>query len=129
MNAATIEALFKTLVWDSLVSALTASLMGALSRVAVLSVFFTWGPVAAIISYLVEAITNKLFSLLKLAVDLEMITLQNALHHKAFQDAVVKLKVIAHDHGVDSDEFKKQREIEKQALSAFVHRSFGATPA
>lgn len=61
---------------------------------------------------------------MKLAVDLEAITLVNAEHKRDYDKASVVLKIIAIDKGIDSDEFKKARDNAKIALSKYVR--FGA---
>lgn len=108
-----IEDLFKDLVWDNLI---TAALTALFAYIPVLGVW----PLKPIITYVVTTFASKLFDLVRLTVDLQVIVFANNAHKKAFDGAAVKLKIIAHSHGTSSDQFKKAKEDAKETLSAFV---------
>ena len=108
-----IEDLFKDLVWDSLVKSALTALFVAVPGLAV------W-PLGMIIRWVVNRYAGQLFQLLRLVVDLKVIAFVNYEHKRAFDNAAVKLKIIALDQGIDSDEFKKARENAKASLAKFV---------
>jgi hypothetical protein len=110
------EKLFKELVWDNLIK------IGLLALFADAPVFAIW-PLRQIVTTLVSVLSEKLFSALKTVTDVTAIPLINSQHQRAFDAASVKLKIIAHDKGIDSDEFKKAREDAKVALAQFVRFS------
>lgn len=113
------ENIFKNVVWDNL----TASALVALFAAPGCGWMALW-PMRQIITGTATLITDQLFKILRLYVDLTAIALINAEHKRAFDAAAVKLKVIAHDRGIDSDEFKKAREVAKADFAKFV--AFGA---
>lgn len=77
----------------------------------------------SIFEYVVEGVSDRVFQALVLAVDVTAIQLVNAAHQSAFEDAVLKLRVIAEESGADSEAFKTAREEAKLALSRFVRYS------
>lgn len=105
--------IFKSLVWDTLVKA-------ALSQLFLAVPLLGWGPIGYVVSWLAVYFTDKLYAVVKTAVDLEVITLRNEEHKKEYAGAAVRLKLIAKSKGVDSPEFMKAREEQKLALSRFV---------
>lgn len=81
---------FKSLVWDVLVEA------------ALTALHINFWPINSIVIY----VTDQLYEGLHLAFDLEKIIFINAAHKSAYTTADVTLKIIAHDKGMDSDDFK-----------------------
>lgn len=63
---------------------------------------------------------DQLYAAVKLAIDLEVIAFKNEEHKKRFQAASSTLAIIAHDKGIESEDFKNARENARQALSVFV---------
>jgi hypothetical protein len=108
--------LFKDLVWDNLVDAALGALFTALPILKI------W-PIGPIINSVVRLFADKLFAALQLAIDLQIIAFVNGEHRRAFDDASVKLKIIASSHGIESEEFKKARKEHRDALSKFVRLS------
>ena len=53
-------------------------------------------------------------------VKIETIQIQDEIHQKSFERAQLKLKIIAKEKGIDSQEFKDAREKEKQALRKLI---------
>jgi hypothetical protein len=100
----TVEDLFKFLAWDTLVDG-TLTYFG-----------LNWWP----LNVMVHVVTNRMYEGLRLLVDLQAIVILNEAHRKAYDDAAIKLKIIAHDRGIDSPEFKKAREDAKAAFAIFV---------
>lgn len=90
-----------------------------------------WAPLLAlpvlkqVDEFVIEQVAEYLFSQLVTLIDVTAIRLVNAEHQVAYDQASLKLKVIAHDQGINSDAFKAARDDAKKALSQFVR--FGAT--
>ncbi len=105
--------LFKDLVWDAIIRALISRLFAAVP-------FLGWGPIGMLVSWGITYFADKIFEAIKLYINLEMIVLRNAQHLAAFQRAGSELYLIARDHGVDSEEFRRSREAHKSALAAYV---------
>ena len=106
------EMIFKSLLWDPLVQSVILYVLASLH--------LTFWPVRPAVSALFKTLGDELYDHLKLAIDVGAIVFVNREHETAYQKASVTLKIIAHDKGVDSDEFKKAREEAKIALSKFV---------
>lgn len=112
-----VQEIFHVLIWNNIVEA-------------TLTVFFikypflkVW-PVESIIRYLVRRWSNELYGVAKLTMDVTSIRLVNAIHLAEYEKASIRLKIIAIDRGIDSDEFKKAREAYRISLSKFTR--FGA---
>lgn len=106
--------IFKDLVWDALVKAALGMLFRAVPWLA-------WGPLGVFVGWVVGLAAGYLYDAVKMAIDLQVIAFKNEAHRKAFDDAGVKLKIIAKDKGIDSPEFKEARELHKKRLAEFVH--------
>lgn len=112
----TAESLFKELVWDSIVKAATQACFVAIPMLG------AW-PLRSIVTWIIGQFSNQMFKAAKLTLDLQAIGFINAAHKRAFDSAMVTLKIIAHDKGVESDDFKKAKENAKAALSEFTRYS------
>ncbi len=77
-------------------------------------------PLGPFIRKLTEYLGEKMFSFLRLMIDLKVIKFVNDKNQAAFDREVVKLKAMARGYGVDSDEFKKARESAKASFAKFV---------
>lgn len=113
-NLSKAEDVFKCLIWDGIIKVELAAL-------------YTASPVAAFFKPAIDYIANYLgdwiFSKIKMAIDIEAIKFINHKAEENFKKASVTLSIIAHDKGIDSDEYKKARETAQQALSQFVRFS------
>lgn len=112
------ESIFKSLLWDTTVEGLLAHIYAS-------APWLTLWPLKQVTSGLVTLATDKFYSILKTFVDVETISFVNAEHAKAYDSASLKLKVIALEKGVDSEEFRKAKDDAKAALSQLVR--FGAS--
>ncbi len=112
-----VEDAFKALIWDT---SLQVGLAALFTYVPVLNVW----PLRRVITDVVQFIGDKLFFALRELIDVSAIQLRNAVHQRAFDRAVVTLKIIAHDKGIESPEFMNARENAKIEFSKFVR--FGA---
>jgi hypothetical protein len=108
-----IEDLFKSLVWDNLITVGLAALFQA-------APFLAWWPCRPILDYVIRMFGDHLFATLKLTIDLQAIAFVNETHRRAFDSAAVHLKIIGRDKGPDSEEFRKAKENAKEALAKFV---------
>lgn len=107
----TSEQIFKSLVWDNLVKAELTSLYAS----STILTFFK-----PLIDAIMTVITNSLFSNFKTYIDLGAVQLLDSQAESTFRTASITLAILAHDKGVNSDEFKKARENAKSALSTFI---------
>jgi hypothetical protein len=107
------EAIFKALIWDNEVKAAEAALFAEVPWLR------AW-PVGPIVRYVIEHFSDRLYRVGTLYIDTAAIRLVNAEHQCEFDAASTRLMIIAHDKGVDSEDFKKEREDAKAALSRFV---------
>lgn len=82
--------------------------------------FLNVWPLKQIITGVTELLANKLFFLVRLVLDLNVIKLVNEKNQANFDRSVVILRVIAREQGIDSDSFKKGRENAKQNFSDLV---------
>jgi hypothetical protein len=106
--------LFKSMVWDKLVSL-------AIKRLLIKIPFLAWGPFGWITTQIISYLATELFLVIKEFVDFKTIAFVNKEHQKAFDLASVELKLLAMQKGADSPEFKEAREKAKANLSKFVH--------
>lgn len=105
--------IFKEFVWDAVVAL-------AVKQLFTLVPFLAWGPIGVVVGWIAGLLADQLYKALKLFVDMNLIPLKNEKHRKAFDDAGVKLKIIAKGSGIDSAEFKGARDAHKKALAEFV---------
>lgn len=107
------DELFKQLVWDALVRAALRKLFAALP-------WLSWGPLGAVTSYVFIYFADRLYEVLSEVIEMEYIAFKNEAHRRTFDKSVVSLQAIADGLGVDSPEFKEQREKALADLSKFV---------
>lgn len=106
--------LFKDLVWDTIIRAALARLFAAIP-------FLGWGPIGLIVSWLVTKYAGMLYDQLHEAVDFQLIVFRKEKLRDQWATEVLSLKEIAiNGAGVDSDDFKKQKELAKKTLSEFI---------
>lgn len=77
-------------------------------------------PLRPIIRGIVGIVARKIFAVLRLMLDLRFIRFVNEQHQYVFEREVLKLKLMAHAHGISSPEFKKQYEEAHNAFADFV---------
>jgi len=68
----------------------------------------------------IEAVANAIFNVIVLYIDVEAIKLKNQAHQTAYEAASLHLMVVAAESGIDSEEFKKERDAELIELQKFV---------
>ena len=105
--------LFKDLVWDNLINAALVELHAAVP-------WTTIPPLSWIIDYIVRLFADKLYFGAKLFIDISTIPIINEELKREFGHSEVKLKIIAHNSGIDSEEFKNARKKNVVLLSKFV---------
>lgn len=108
------EQIFKQLIWDSV-------LLGGEKALEVYAPFLALPVLSTIEEGTLNAVGDWLYSKLVLVIDIAAIQLVNTAHQAAWTSASVNLKVIAHDKGMDSPEFRKARDEAKIALAQFSH--------
>lgn len=113
------ENLFKEIVWDSIVKLAIKKIFLALPKW-LGSAFFS-----PIITYIVVEITDKIYEALKELVNLEVILFKNESAQKAFAKAHLSLKKIALEKGIESEEFKKEKEHAKETFAKLVRFDVG----
>lgn len=99
------ENLFKDGVWNPTVQAVLAQYG------------LNFWPLTAIVGVITDAIYGKIC----VAIDVAAVAYINQAHKKTFDDAELKLQVMAVEYGPDSQEFKDEREKALAALASFVH--------
>lgn len=108
-------ALFKTIVWDSMVRSAVTKLLAALilTPTGIVGEFVTWVALKA---------TDWVFNNLVIPfVKVETIKLKNEIHQKQFDDASASLAIVAKDKGINSPEFAAQHSKEQNAFYNLVH--------
>ncbi len=105
--------LFKDLVWGAIIKAATNALIKAIP-------FLAWGPMPMITGLIVGLVGDFLYDQLKDVYNFHSVSIKNEAHRKEFDSAGLKLKLIARDKGIDSDEFKTAREAYRESLAKFV---------
>lgn len=107
------EKIFKDLLWDVGVTALKTYLRGLVS-------FLNWPIVSRVFEAIVLKASEWLFDIIVTTIDVDYIRITDPLHRATYDSAQLKLKLIAHSKGIDSDEFKKARDEARASLSTFV---------
>jgi len=110
---------FKSLVFDELVKA-------AIAKIISQAAFLAWGPVAYIVGQVVTYVAGVLYEYMSDVINLEVILLKNSAYHAAYIEAHFRLQKVAKEKGIESPEFKTEREKHKAALSRFVR--YGGVP-
>jgi uncharacterized protein (DUF2342 family) len=105
--------IFKDLVWTAMITAAKQALFAAVP-------WLGWGPIGVFVGFVIGLLAEHLYDAMKLAIDMRLIVFKNEQHRKAFDDASVKLKIIASGKGIDSPEYREAREEHKKRLSDFV---------
>lgn len=104
---------FKSLVWDVGVKKLSFVILGFLS-------ISPTGFLGVALTKVIIHCAEKVYPYFKKWVKVGSIVLENEIHQKAYERASLKLKLVAMRNGIDSDEFKKERDIEHDIQSKLV---------
>jgi hypothetical protein len=107
------EELFKELIWDVVLAAVLGALTASLP-----------GWVSTIIISIVKGFTDKLFGGLTLMLEMDSARIKNNDFRVAFNAAAVRLKLVAQQKGIDSPEFRKERNEHKKALQALANANW-----
>ena len=78
------------------------------------------GVLGTIVLNILAKISEKAFEWVALEIKLESIKVVNEIHQSQFERAQLKLKLIARNSGIESDEFKKARVEEHEKLVKVV---------
>lgn len=113
-----IEDIFKDIVWDNFVT------VGITSFFAYFY-FLNIPVIRQVIEFLLKQFSNYIFKYLKLGVDLSAIVFINESHKNSYTKAVISLKAICKNKGINSKEYHEAKQIAKIELSKFV--SFNGT--
>lgn len=105
--------LFKDLVWSAVIKAATNALTKAIP-------FLAMGPMPLITGLVVGLVGDFVYDQLKDAYNFQSVSFKNDQHRKEFDSAAIKLKLIARDKGINSDEFKTARQQYGDALAKFI---------
>lgn len=105
--------IFKTLIWDSLVSAALRQLFAAVP-------FLGWGPIGWLVSLIVTKVADYVYAAVDEFIDLKVIAFKKMELAREYSKVSLDLKNIALSKGIESDEFKAAREVGKKSLSALI---------
>lgn len=105
--------IFRKIVWDVLSKK-------AIAKVMALLVINPSGVLGTIVLNILAKISEKAFEWVALEIKLESIKVVNEVHQSQFERAQLKLKLIARNSGIESDEFKKARAEEHEKLVKVV---------
>lgn len=109
--------IFEDLIWKAVVAAALKLLFAAVP-------WLGWGPIGWIVWFLANKFAEMLFQVLSDFINFEAIVIKKHGLAKEYATQSILLKNLADSKGIDSDEFKAQREKAKLALSKFIQ--FGA---
>ena len=115
-----ISSIFKSMVWDVLLKRGIDILITSLS-------ISPQGFLAMLITKVIIIVANKLYPIIVQMVRIESVILTDEVHQKSFERAQLKLKIIAKEKGIDSQEFKDAREKEKESLYKLIKFNDGST--
>ena len=108
-----IENIFQSVAWETIMKA------GLTSFFASNPGFAIW-PLGPMISYVAGLVSFECFSKFKLVVDIGALKYLGASAQTAFNDTMVKLKIIADEKGLSSPDYKKAKEDAKIQFSKYV---------
>jgi len=112
-----LQDLFKEFVWKPLAKKAVSELLSDLAGV---GRFFTWGPVVHFITVIAEKLFEKMYLYLDQFIDLKAVIIKDIVQRKVMTEAVIELKNLALQKGIDSDEYKNQRQIHGDYLLKYV---------
>lgn len=103
---------FKELAWDLVVRK-------ALAKVLSLP-FLGWWPINEAVTWIVLRYSEELYALVKTFINTSLIIFRNRQFQESYAQASLHLKKTAMVYGIDSVEFRKARDDDKEALSRLV---------
>lgn len=103
----------KDVAWAALVKLATQKLIAALP-------FLGWGPMGWITGAVVGMVGSAVYDAMAEAFNLQMLNFNNEAYQRQYDSASVKLRIIARDFGTESEEFKKARKENAEALSRLI---------
>jgi hypothetical protein len=112
--------LFKSYVWDVMIKVAIADAMVSLS-------ISPQGWLAMMITKIIIYGTNKLYPYIVRFIKIEKVILQDEIHQKEFEKIQLKLKIIATNKGIDSQEFKDAHKKEQDDLIKLIKFNDGST--
>lgn len=104
---------FKHLLWDTWIKLILTKLFTSIPLLG-------WGPFGMIISFFINKYGDQIYEILKYTIQVELIVLKNEALKNSFVTAKVKLAIIFHSTGANSQEFKNARKIHQDTLAKFV---------
>jgi hypothetical protein len=107
------EQLFYDLAWRPLIMSGETALFTAVP-------FLATPGLMQVEEEVIDQISQWVFSQLRLLIDVTAIRLVNSEHQSAYDDAFVKLKILAQESGTDSQEFKDAKTKAADDLARFV---------
>jgi hypothetical protein len=107
------QQVFKDLIWTPMVKAGETYIEGVLPILAV-------PVIKQLDEALIGAITDWAFRNLMLIMDVQAIKLVNSAHQSAYDSASLQLKIVAIDHGINSNEYLEACTKASAALSRFT---------
>lgn len=105
--------LFKDLLYATIVKA-------AIQRLFLIAPFLSWGPLGVLVSHYLTKFAMLLYEIAETFIDLKTVPIKNEKLRKEFERASIKLNIIANGKGIDSPEFKEQRDADHKALLDLV---------
>lgn len=81
--------------------------------------FFSLSPtgfLGVLVTKIITHYMDKAFPYVIKFININSIKFENAIHQHAFETSQYRLKIIGMESGVDSEKFKKERELEKNKL-------------
>jgi hypothetical protein len=104
---------FKVLLWDTIVKS-------AISRLFIIVPFLGYPIIGTIVSVLIVKFTDIMYAGIKMAINLNSISIANEELRIKYNDSAVRLHIIANDKGITSKEFIDERKKHQDALSSLV---------
>lgn len=101
--------IFKSLVWDIAIKKYSAQLITSLA-------ISPTGFIGIIITKAIMHFADKLYPMIVTMLKVTEIKLSNEVHQRAYEKAQIRLKLTLQTYGLDSKEFKDEREIEHDKL-------------
>jgi len=105
--------LFEDLIWGAIIKAATQALIKAIPFLAI-------GPMPMIVGLIVGLVGDFVYDQLKDVYSFQSVAIKNEIHRREFDSSAIKLKLIAREKGIDSDEFKTARKQYGDSLAKFV---------
>ena len=106
--------LFKDSVWGPLVKASLAQLFKSVP-------ILGFGPIGWVVNWIVMKVASDIFDKMEDVIDLERISFNNHQLHNEYIASLMRLRLVEREKGLNSDEYKQAKELNKINFSKFVH--------